>query len=78
MLGVAQRSAETDHTLDFLVPQRVVRGNAVGVLKFRVAGYLIMAHRARSRFGRLDKRSPDASPLKGRLNMPALDEGNWR
>lgn len=77
MLGVAQRSAETDDSLDFLIPQRKVSGDTVAVLKLRVTGNLVMSCGTRIFFGRLDERPTDALPLQVGFHVPALDECHW-
>jgi hypothetical protein len=78
MFGVVQPPAEAHHTLDLLVPQRAMRGSALGVVEFGVAGDLDMAHGAGACLSGLNKRSANTSPLKRRLNMPAFDERHWR
>jgi hypothetical protein len=74
---VAQRSTKTDDPFDFLVPQRQVRSDTIGVPKLSIAAHLMVSRGTRVRFGGLDERSPDASPLQGGLHVPALDEWHW-
>jgi hypothetical protein len=72
-----ERSTKTDDPFDFLVPQRQVSSETVGVLELGVTGHLMVSGGTRVGFGGLDERSPDASPLQGRFHVPALDEWHW-
>jgi hypothetical protein len=53
-------------------------GNSVGILEFRVAGNFMMAHSAYARLSGSNKCAPNAFALKGCLDMPTLDERDWR